>query len=182
MQGEAVAADLRYPIGKFKWEGRTTDEQRPSFIGEIESAPARLRNAVKGLSDQQLDTPYRPGGWTLRQVVHHVPDSHMNAYVRFKLALTEDNPTIKPYEEARWAELTDGRTAPVEVSLTLLDSLHHRWVSLLRSLTPADWERLFRHPELGPMTLEKNLALYAWHGKHHVAHITSLRDRMGWKS
>jgi len=181
MQGEAVAADLRYPIGKFKWEGRTTDEQRRSFIGEIESAPAKLRNAVKGLSDQELDTPYRPGGWTLRQVVHHVPDSHMNAYVRFKLALTEDNPTIKPYQEARWAELTDGRTAPVEVSLALLDSLHHRWVSLLRSLTPADWERPFQHPELGPVTLEKNLALYAWHGKHHVAHITSLRDRMGWK-
>jgi len=179
---EAVAtSDLRYPIGKFKWEGSSTDEDRRRFVGEIEAAPARLRDAVKGLSEQQIDTPYRPGGWTVRQVVHHLPDSHMNAYVRFKLALTEEDPTIKPYEEARWAELTDGRTAPVEVSLTLLDSLHLRWVSLLRSLTPADWEHQFQHPELGPMTLEKNLALYAWHGKHHVAHITSLRDRMGWK-
>ncbi len=179
----AVATpDLRYPIGKFKWEGQTTDEQRRRrFIEDIEAAPARVRDAVKGLSDQQLDTPYRPGGWTVRQVVHHVPDSHMNAYIRFKLALTEENPTIKPYEEARWAELTDGRIAPVEISLMLLDSLHHRWVLLLRSLTLAEWLRTFKHPELGPMTLDKTVALYAWHGRHHVAHITALRERMGWK-
>ncbi len=181
MQAEAVGADLRYPIGKFKWEGQTSDQQRRQHIDEIAVAPARVRDAANGLNEQQLDTPYRPGGWTVRQVVHHLPDSHMNAYVRFKLALTEQNPTIKPYEEARWAELTDGRTAPLEVSLTLLDSLHHRWVMLLRSLAAADWARTFQHPELGPMTLEKNLALYAWHGKHHVAHITSLRERNGWK-
>jgi hypothetical protein len=177
----ATPADLRYPIGKFKWEGKTTDDQRRSFIEEIAAAPARLRHAVNGLSDQQVNTPYRPGGWTVRQVVHHLADSHMNAYFRFKLALTEDNPTIKPYEEARWAELTDGRIAPLETSLTLLDSLHHRWAILLRSLTPAEWLRTFQHPELGSLTLEKNLALYAWHGKHHVAHITSLREQNGWK-
>jgi len=178
---EAVAMpDLRYPIGKFKWEGHTTEEQRRQQIDEIAAAPVRLRDAVKDLSEQQLDTPYRPGGWTVRQVVHHVPDSHMNAHVRFKLALTEENPTIKPYAEGRWAELLDARTAPIETSLALLELLHHRWVMLLRSLSAADWARSFQHPELGPMTLEKNLALYAWHGKHHVAHITSLRDRSGW--
>jgi len=153
---EAVAMpDLRYPIGRFKWEGHTTEEQRRQQIDEIAATPARLRDAVKNLSEQQLDTPYRPGGWTVRQVVHHLPDSHMNAYVRFKLALTEENPTIKPYEEARWAELSDGRLVPVEVSLTLLDSLHHRWGVLLRSLTAADWARTFQHPELGPMTLDR---------------------------
>jgi uncharacterized damage-inducible protein DinB len=135
---------------------------------------------VKGLTDEQLDTPYRSGGWTVRQVVHHVPDSHLNSYVRFKLALTEDNPTIKPYEEGRWAELSDSNSTPVEVSLTLLESLHDRWVRLLRSLTPEQWKRTFRHPELGEMTLEKTLALYAWHGKHHVAHITELRKERSW--
>ena len=179
---EAVAtSDLRYPIGKFKWEGSSTDEDRRRFVGEIEAAPARLRDAVKGLSEQQIDTPYRPGGWTVRQVVHHLPDSHMNAYVRFKLALTEEDPTIKPYEEARWAELVDARTAPIGTSLLMLESLHHRWVMLLRSLSAGDWSRTFEHPELGPMTLEKNLALYTWHGKHDVAHINSLRERMGWR-
>ena len=178
---EAVATpDLRYPIGKFNWDGQTADEQRQRYINEISAAPARLRDAVKDLSEQQLDTPYRPGGWTVRQVEHHVPDSHMNAYIRFKLALTEENPTIKPYAEARWAELVDARTAPIGTSLLMLESLHHRWVMLLRSLTGGDWNRTFQHPELGPMALEKNLALYAWHGRHHVAHITSLRERMGW--
>ena len=182
MGTEAVAMpDLRYPIGKFKWEGHTTDAQRLQQIDEIAATPARLRDAVKNLSEQQLDTPYRPGGWTVRQVVHHVPDSHMNAYIRFKLALTEENPTIKPYAEALWAELADGRTAPIETSLVLLDSLHHRWVVLLRSVSAGVWGRTFQHPELGPMTLEKNLALYAWHGKHHVAHITALSERNGWK-
>jgi len=171
----------RYPIGKFNWEGHTTDEQRRQHMDEIAATPARLRDAVKDLSEQQLDTPYRPSGWTVRQVVHHLPDSHMNAYVRFKLALTEENPIVKPYEEARWAELADARTAPIETSLVMLESLHQRWVMFLRSLSDADWARTFQHPELGPMTLEKNLALYAWHGKHHVAHITSLRERMGWK-
>lgn len=172
--------DLRYPIGKFKYEGTPTPEQRKELLGEIEQAPNRLRTAVKGLSQQQLDTPYRPEGWTVRQVVHHVPDSHLNAYIRTKLALTEDEPTIKPYAEDRWARLADTETTPVEVSLALLDSLHDRWVRLLRSLPAEDWKRSFRHPELGPMSLEKNLALYAWHGRHHVAHITSLRERNGW--
>jgi uncharacterized damage-inducible protein DinB len=173
-------SDLRYPIGKFHFDGSMSEEQKNKFIDDIAQAPANLRNAVEGLSQGQLDTPYRDGGWTVRQVLHHVPDSHLNAYVRYKLALTEDEPAIKPYAEDRWALLADTRATPVEVSLTLLDSLHNRWVRLLRSLQPPDWMRTFRHPELGLVSLEKNLALYAWHGRHHVAHITSLRDRNGW--
>jgi hypothetical protein len=172
--------DLRYPIGKFKFEGPTTPEQREELLNQIEQAPSRLRAAVKGLSDQQLDTPYRPEGWSVRQVAHHIPDSHLNAYIRYKLALTEDEPTIKPYAEDRWAQLADTQATPVEVSLAMLDSLHNRWVHLLRSLQPDDWKRAFRHPELGLVSLEKNLALYAWHGRHHAAHITSLRERNGW--
>jgi len=172
--------DPRYPIGKFQYGGTPTEEQKLVFVQEIAHATEKLRAAVKGLSDTQLDTPYRPGGWTVRQVVHHVPDSHMNAYVRFKLALTEDDPTIKTYKEARWAELADTKATPLDVSLTLLDSLHNRWVRLLQSLSAEDWKRTFRHPELGPMTLEKTLALYAWHGRHHVAHITELRKQMSW--
>jgi hypothetical protein len=134
---------------------------------------------VKGLSAQQLDTPYREGGWTVRQVVHHVPDSHLNSYIRFKLALTEEDPTIRPYMEDRWAELPEAKTAPIELSLSLLEDLHKRWMLMLRAIQPAEWKRTFRHPEIGPMTLEKNLALYAWHGRHHVAHVTALRERMG---
>jgi hypothetical protein len=172
--------DLRYPIGKFTYEGPLTEDQKQKYLADIEQAPTNLRAAVKGLSNQQLDTPYRPEGWTVRQVTHHVPDSHLNAYIRFKLALTEDEPTIKPYAEDRWAQLADTQTTPVEVSLTLLDSLHTRWVKLLRSLQPEDWKRTFRHPQLGEANLEKNLALYAWHGRHHVAHITTLRDRNRW--
>ena len=172
--------DARYPVGKFHYDGPLTEAQKRNFLDEIAATPVQMRAAVKGLSDQQLDTPYRPGGWTVRQVVHHVPDSHMNSYVRFKLALTEDEPTIKPYAEARWAELPDTKSTPVEVSLTLLDSLHDRWVRLLRSLSPEDWKKTFRHPEMGPMTLEKTLALYAWHGRHHVAHITELRKQNSW--
>ncbi|HVN17637.1 MAG TPA: bacillithiol transferase BstA [Dongiaceae bacterium] len=172
--------DLRYPVGKFRYEGSLSAEQKQTFLEEIAQTPARLRAAIAGLSDSQLDTPYRPEGWTVRQVVHHVPDSHLNSYVRFKLALTEEEPTIKTYAEDRWAELPDTKETPVEVSLTLLESLHDRWVRLLRSLTPDQWKRTFRHPELGPMTLEKTLALYAWHGRHHVAHITELRKRMSW--
>jgi uncharacterized damage-inducible protein DinB len=172
--------DARYPIGKFSYDGNLTENQKGTFLDEIAQTPARLRAAVKGLSSDQLDTPYRPGGWTVRQVVHHVPDSHLNAYVRFKLALTEDVPTIKPYAEDRWAELADTKATPVEVSLTLLDSLHDRWVRLLRALTTEEWKRTFRHPDLGPMTLEKTLAIYAWHGQHHVAHITALRERESW--
>lgn len=171
--------DPRYPIGKFHYEGTPTAEQRQEFIHNIEQTPARLRAAVAGLSNEQLDTPYRDGGWTIRQLAHHVPDSHMNAYIRFKLALTEDEPTIKPYMEDRWATLTDSQASP-EVSLVLLDCLHQRWVKILRALSDADWKRTFRHPELGLMPLEKNLALYSWHGRHHVAHVTSLREKMGW--
>jgi uncharacterized damage-inducible protein DinB len=172
--------DLRFPVGKFLYEGSPNDQQKQTFLQEVEQTPTKLKAAVKGLSDAQLDTPYRPDGWTVRQVVHHMPDSHVNAYVRFKLALTEDDPTIKPYAEDRWAELSDTKATPIEISLTLLDSLHDRWVRLLRSLTPEQWKRTFRHPEMGPMTLEKTLALYAWHGRHHVAHVTELRKRMSW--
>ena len=172
--------DLRYPIGKFNLQADVTEAQRNRFIDEIAEAPSRLRRAVADLSPEQLETPYRPGGWTVRQVVHHIPDSHLNSYSRFKLALTEDEPTIKPFREDRWAELEDTRRTPVEVSLALLEALHERWVVLLRSLSAADFERTFHHPELGVVPLSKNVALYAWHGKHHVAHITSLRERMGW--
>ena len=173
-------SDPRYPIGKFQFEGPVSESRREAWIGEIAAAPVRLRRAIEDLSAEQLDTPYREGGWTVRQVIHHVPDSHMNAYVRFKLALTEDEPIIKPYAEDRWAELSDTKATPTEVSLALLDSLHHRWVALLGSLGPEDWKRNFRHPELGVVSLEKNVALYAWHGKHHVAHITELRKRKNW--
>src|SRR5712692_1804963 len=172
--------DLRYPIGEFSYPGEQTADERRRAIDEIEATPVRLRAAVQGLSPQQLDTPYRPGGWTVRQVVHHVPDSHLNAYTRFKLALTEDEPTIKPYDEARWAELADVRTAPLGVSFRLLEALHQRWVLLLRSLRPEDYRRTLRHPERGVMSLDQTLCYYAWHGRHHVAHITSLRERMGW--
>ena len=173
-------SDPRFPIGKLQYVGTPTAEEHAKCIADIEQTPAALRAAVEGLTAAELDTPYRPGGWTVRQVVHHVPDSHMNAYVRFKLALTEDAPVIKTYAEDRWAELADTKSTPIEVSLALLDSLHDRWVRLLRSLKPEDWKRQFRHPELGVVPLEKNVALYAWHGKHHVAHVTELRKRMGW--
>jgi len=172
--------DLRYPIGKFKFEGPLDDEQRRAFIGKIEETPAQMRAAVAGLTEEQLDTPYRPEGWTVRQVVHHVPESHLNSYVRLKLAITEDEPTIKPYFEDRWAELDDARQAPIALSLDLMDALHGRWVWFLRSLKQSDFQRTFRHPELGVVSIDKNIALYAWHGQHHVAHITSLRRLMGW--
>ena len=173
--------DLAYPIGKFVWEGPAGPELRKRLIDTIAAAPAALRAAVDGLGDNQLDTPYRPGGWTVRQVAHHLPDSHLNAYVRFKLAVTEETPTIKPYDEKAWASLADVTAVPVPTSLALLGALHERWVALLRSFGEAEWKRTFRHPELGVVPLEKNLALYAWHGRHHVAHITGLRERMGWR-
>jgi hypothetical protein len=136
---------------------------------------------VAGLDQEQLDTPYRPGGWTVRQVVHHIGDSHINSIVRFKLALTEETPTIRPYDEALWAELPDSRTAPVDPSLALIDTLHARWVLLLRSMSEQDFERRFHHPEHDrTFTLARTLAMYAWHGQHHIAHITRLRERMGW--
>jgi uncharacterized damage-inducible protein DinB len=173
-------SDPRYPVGKFTYAGPPDEAQRGHMIREIEQTPAALRAAIKGLSPQQIETPYRESGWTVRQVIHHVPESHMNAYIRFKLGLTEDSPTIKPYEEDRWAKTGEVQSTPLEVSLTLLDSLHDRWVRLLRSLKPEEWKRSFNHPEMGPMPLEKSLALYAWHGRHHAAHITELRKRMGW--
>ena len=173
--------DLRYPIGKFTFTENLSEKECEQAIAAITEAPANLRAAVNGLSGEQLETPYRPGGWTVRQVVHHVFDSHLNSYTRFRLALTEDEPLIKPYDEAAWAELIDAKTAPVEVSLTLLEALHTRWVMLLNSLSPSDWQRTFRHPELGVVSLEKNVQLYAWHGKHHVAHINNLRQREGWQ-
>lgn len=173
-------SDPRYPIGKFSYEGPLSEQQKNKFLDDIEQTPARLKAAVQGLSEQQLDTPYREGGWTVRQLVHHVPDSHLNSYIRFKLALTEEEPTIRPYMEDRWAELPEARTAPIALSLALLENLHQRWMLMLRAIPAADWKRTFRHPEIGPMTLEKNLALYAWHGKHHVAHVTELRKAKGW--
>jgi hypothetical protein len=173
--------DLRYPIGPFEWRGENSDSDRRRYLEEIERAPAALRAAAAGLSNEQLDTPYRPDGWTVRQVIHHLADSHLNSYVRFRLALTEDEPTVKPYDESRWAELSDARSAPIETSLVLLECLHARWTLLLRTLGPRDFARQFRHPELGMVSLDRNLALYAWHGQHHTAHITSLRERMDWK-
>lgn len=173
--------DLRYPIGKFEPEAVLTESRRRELIDAIEKTPSALRAAAGALSDEQLETPYRPGGWTVRQVVHHVADSHLNAYVRFKLALTEVEPTIKAYEEKNWATLADARSAPIEVSLALLDALHTRWILLLRSLAPADFARTIRHPELGIMSLDKLLGLYAWHGRHHTAHVAGLVERSGWQ-
>lgn len=173
--------DLRYPIGEFNYAGALTEEDRETCIVRIAAAPSKLRAAVKGLSDTQLDTPYRHGGWTVRQVAHHVPDSHLNAYMRFRLALTEPNPSIRPYDEARWAELPDARSAPIDISLALLDALHARWVLLLRQLGTDDWARTYYHPEQRrTFTLEEVLGLYAWHGEHHVAHVTRLREKMKW--
>jgi hypothetical protein len=173
--------DLRYPIGKFdRRGGPNTPEDRKKLIDAIAEAPVQLRQALTGLNGKQLDTPYRDGGWTVRQVTHHIADSHMNAYVRFKLALTEDNPTIKPYKEAAWADLPDSRVTPIEVSMALVENLHSRWVVLLRTLKPEDWERNVTHPEAGPMSLDLMLRLYAWHGAHHVAHVTELRQRNEW--
>jgi DinB superfamily len=173
--------DLSYPIGKFDFKQTVAPGRYPGLIEEIAGAPALYRDAVRGLDDAQLDTPYRPGGWTVRQTVHHVADSHMNSYLRMRLALTEAEPTIKPYDQKAWAELSDSRTAPVEVSLQLIESLHARWVVLLGTLSGADFARAFRHPEIGLVRLDTNLALYAWHGQHHAAHITGLRQRNGWK-
>ncbi|HCY75413.1 MAG TPA: putative metal-dependent hydrolase [Ignavibacteriales bacterium] len=172
--------DPRYPIGRFDRNINITREMRSDFIKTIETLPSQLKKEVENLSPQQLDTPYRDGGWTIRQVVHHIPDSHVNSYVRFKLALTEDNPQIKTYEEHLWAELPDTFNTPIEISLQLLDSVHKRWAILLRSLTDEQFEKTFQHPEWGNITLRKTLALYAWHSKHHLAHITELKKKMGW--
>ncbi|NRD77005.1 bacillithiol transferase BstA [Bacillus sp. BRMEA1] len=171
--------DIKYPIGKFEYKGEMTTSVTDDWIKEIEDLPKLLQDAVKDLDNEQLDTPYRPGGWTVRQVIHHLADSHMNAYVRFKLALTEEKPVIKPYDEKKWAELNDNKL-PIDISLSLLESLHKRWTTLLRSLSSADIEKTFIHPESGVVSVGVNIGIYAWHGRHHLAHITSLCNRMGW--
>jgi hypothetical protein len=179
MSISAPALDPRYPIGDFKYDGPYSDAQISRMIQDLADLPTNLRAAVAGLNEQQLDTPYRDGGWSVRQTVHHVADSHMNSFIRFRLAATEDNPTIKPYDEKSWAELADMRL-PVEVSLKLIEPLHQRLVTLLKSFTADDWKRTMFHPERGKISCEVNLAIYSWHSKHHVAHITELRKRKGW--
>ena len=172
---------LKYPIGKFKMPDTVTSETIEKFILVIESFPARLKTEVENLTDEQLDTPYRPEGWTIRQVVNHCADSHMNALIRFKLALTEDKPTITPYFEERWAELADSKTMPIESSLIILDGLHQRWIFLLKSLTEDDLKKSYLHPQNGrEYRLEENMGLYAWHCNHHLAHITELKKRRNW--
>jgi hypothetical protein len=172
--------DPRFPVGAFQRQPSYSSTEREASIAVIAALPAQLRAAVTGLSDAQLDTPYRDDGWTVRQVVHHLPDSHVNSYVRFKLALTEHEPIIKPYDEAAWAQLPDSRLTPIDVSLTLLEALHSRWVILLRSIPEAGWARAYQHPQSGLMPLDVALALYDWHSRNHLAHITSLRERLGW--
>ena len=171
--------DLRFPIGKFDAQIEVTPEMRKGFIKTIADLPENLEKAVEGLSDERLDTPYRPEGWTVRQTIHHVADSHLNSFCRFKLALTEDVPTIRPYYEDRWAELADSRM-PIDVSMKIIEGLHRRWANLLNSMTDEDFQKQLKHPESGIWTLEKMLGLYDWHSKHHTAHITKLRERNGW--
>lgn len=169
----------RYPIGEFEFDGKITRNEIEEWIKQIEDLPELLAVAVRGLNDQQMDTAYRIGGWTVRQVVHHLADSHMNAYIRFKLAITEDTPVIKPYNEGEWAELPDYEL-PIETSISLLKALHIRWVKLLKSLTLTDLEKTFVHPDSGEISIGKNIGIYAWHGQHHLSHITSLCIRKGW--
>ena len=175
-----MTSDPRYPIGKFNRVTSLTAQERATCIDQVAAAPAQFRRAITGLTPGQLDTPYREGGWTVRQVAHHVPDSHMNAYLRFKFGLTEDSPAIKTYEEKDWAKTPEVAATPVDVSLALLDALHARWVTLLRAMTPQQFERTIKHPEMGPTSLDTMLALYAWHGRHHTGHVTSLREQKGW--
>ena len=171
-----MTSDLQYPVGRFSYDRPYSEAEREERIRQIEQAPAEMRRAFEQLPEGGLDTPYRPGGWTARQVIHHVPESHMNSYLRFKLAMTETEPTIKPYDEAAWAVQPDVATTPPEISLSLLEALHNRWVAFLRTMRPEDWSRTFRHPELGVVTLDRSLGLYAWHGRHHVAHLHLIRD------
>ncbi|HEV3219906.1 MAG TPA: putative metal-dependent hydrolase [Candidatus Acidoferrales bacterium] len=177
---EKPEIDPRYPVGKYEKKGPPNPEDRKRMIASLAETPAKLRAAVAGLDDKQLDMPYRHGGWTVRQVVHHVADSHMNAYIRFRFGVTEPDPTIKPYDENMWAKLFDARTAPVEGSLAIVDGMHQRWVILMREMREIDFMRSMIHPERGKMSLDDQLSLYEWHGRHHVAHITSLRQQMGW--
>ena len=180
------ATDLRYPIGKpesqvFSDKGNYNEETRRSYLQDIKMCPALLEAAITNLDEAQLNTPYREGGWTVKQVVHHVADSHMNAYIRFKLGLTESNPTIKPYEEAAWANLSDTKNLPINISLTLLHALHTRWVELMKNMSEEEWQRTVFHPEQKrDLKLWDLAGTYAWHGKHHTAHITTLRERKGW--
>ncbi|MEK6190211.1 MAG: bacillithiol transferase BstA [Carnobacterium alterfunditum] len=171
--------DERYPIGKFNFEGTITDKMIEEWISEMEDLPASLQDAVRSLTEEQLDTPYRSGGWTVRQVVHHLADSHMNAYVRFKLALTEERPVIKPYEEGEWAELPD-YNLPINISISLLEALHKRWTNLLHNLSPADIKKVFIHPDSGEVSVGESIGSYAWHGRHHLAHITRLSAKKAW--
>lgn len=177
---ENMPVDLRYPIGRFHWPAHVTAEDRDVFIQKIEAFPDDLVKTVSDLNDAQLDTAYRPGGWTVRQVVHHVADSHVNSYVRFRLALTEENPPVRGYDEKAWAELPDAKTAPITSSVAILTGIHERWVRLLRELTDQQWARTFQHAERGAMRLDSSAGLYAWHGAHHHAHIRSLRERENW--
>ena len=177
---DSTLETLRYPVGRFEADPAWTPAARADGIDELARFPAEVRATVERYSDAQLDTPYRPGGWTVRQVVHHLPDSHLNSYVRFKLAVTEDNPIIRTYEEARWAETEDGRSGDTAMSLDLLSAVHVRWCAFLRSLPADDWVRAFQHPEWGSVTLDETLQLYLWHCRHHLAHITGLAEREGW--
>ena len=174
-----MTVDLSYPVGRFDPQAPRTAETRRAAVEDIAALPARIREAVRGLTEAQLDTPYRPGGWTVRQLVHHVADSHMNGYIRTKLALTEENPTIKPYDQDAWSKLPDSRL-PIAGSLAIMDAVHERWTAVNRSFQERDFGRPFTHPELGQMTLDRHLHLYGWHSRHHVAHITALRQREGW--
>jgi uncharacterized damage-inducible protein DinB len=175
-------ADPQYPIGKLSVDPNVTPEKRERWLAEIAAAPAQFRAAVAGLTEAQLDTPYRDGGWTIRQVVHHMADSHLMSLVRFRVSLTEENPAISGYDPAKWGELPDAKTGPVGTSLDLLEALHARWLVLLRAMTPTQFSRTFRRPDGQEISLDRLLQTYAWHGKHHAAHITGLRERMGWKS
>lgn len=172
-------SDLSYPIGEFRLPGTLTPEERRAAVDAIAAAPSRLHDAVAGLSDAQLDTPYRSGGWSVRQLVHHIADSHVNGYVRLKLALSEDVPTIRPYDQVEWARLPDSE-APIELSLDIIEAIHRRWVLLWKHVSGDQWSRPFHHPESGEMRVDELAALYAWHGEHHTAHITALREREGW--
>lgn len=172
--------ELQYPIGRFKADPETNAAKRAEWIANYELMPAQLRAAVAGLTEAQLDTPYRPEGWTVRQVVHHLADSNMNSYIRIRLGLTEETPTVKPYDENGWSALVDSRTAPIELSFQILDGLHARWIMFLRAMSDADFARVIVHPEAGRLTLDDMLQMYDWHSRHHIAHITRLRERNGW--
>ena len=175
-----MSDDVRYPVGPCEWPAEVSAEEKRTHLRDIAELPVKLRAAVAGLAVQHLDIPYREGGWTIRQIVHHIPDSHMNSYVRFKLALTEDQPTIKPYDEKLWAEMPEARTGPIEMSIDLVDALHRRWSLMLQNMTEADFERSLLHPDIGPLKLKSLVAGYGWHCRHHVAQIVATRRRMGW--